>query len=117
MVLWIYLPARSILAEPYGDELTYFSPRWSDIFSANVGGGGVWGLLYDDACRPTSPTSSSARGFTPILLVTFVVIAMVLFRRAALGRPAPLDGDAGPARSRVPRCWRCVARASCWWPR
>ena len=87
MVLWIYLPARSILAAPVGDELTYFSPRWSDIVSANVGGGGIWKMLYDDRLSAGISNVEQSRGFTPVLLVTFLVVAVGLLRRCALGRP------------------------------
>jgi hypothetical protein len=108
MVLWIYVPARSILPEPYGGELTLFSPRWSDIFTASGAGGGLWGPLYDKMPATDFSAFERARGFTPILLVSFVVIALSLFRGTVLGRPTS-DVGRGRAVARPALLAICVA--------
>jgi hypothetical protein len=87
-VLWIYVPGRGLLPPSEWSEVTYYSPRWSDLWNAAGGGGGIWSWLYTRIPGFYESTIEIQRGFTPIVFLAFVVAGLMLIRTAALGRGA-----------------------------
>ncbi|HET9648111.1 MAG TPA: hypothetical protein VFP34_07745, partial [Microlunatus sp.] len=89
-VLWVYLPSRGLLPKPGWTDVVAFSPRWSDIWNASDGGGGIWHGLYARLPDLAQSNYEQQRGFTPILLVAFVVVTLTIFRSVVLANRAPV---------------------------
>jgi hypothetical protein len=97
---WVYLPALSLLPDPTWSEVPLFSPRWSDIVNAAWQGGGIWGPLYDDVFDGGGFNGEQALGFTPVLLVAFLVVGLGMLRRLALRRDEPGEVEPGAVAER-----------------
>lgn len=85
-VLWVYLPSRGLLPKPGWIDVQTYSPRWSDLWNGTAGGGGLWAPLYARLPELTQANNEQARGFTPVLFVTFVIVGLALVRGALSGR-------------------------------
>lgn len=98
LVLWIYLPSRSLLpASGWGDLIAY-GPRWSDLVNAAAFGGGLWSGLYEKVFDLSTFNGEQALGFTPILLASFGVAGLVLLRQAVVRTATVSDDLAVPQR-------------------
>jgi hypothetical protein len=102
---WIYLPARGLLPTPVWSSVTTYSPRWSDLFNASGGGGGIWGRLYDGAFSGPPISFERTLGFTPLLFVSFPIVGLLTVRSAVVrSEPEALDGGF-PARRGLMAAW------------
>ena len=93
-LLWVYLPSRNLLPPPGWLDVHIYSPRWSDILNAKDGGGGIWAWLYARFPELGQSVPEQARGFTPVLLGSFAVASLAVFRSVLAAQRAPLDGAA-----------------------
>ncbi len=84
-VLWVYLPSMGLLPKPQWLEVQIYSPRWSDLWNASEGGGGIWSALYDRLPLDGS-LNDQTYGFTPVVFVCFTVAGLAALRGAVLGR-------------------------------
>lgn len=89
-VLWVYLPSRGILPKAEVIDLQIYSPRWSDLINATGGGGGIWSRLYARLPMLDTSVPEQRYGFTPLLLLAFLVAGLWTLRSAViLPRAAP----------------------------
>lgn len=93
-VLWVYLPSRGLLPKPGWTDVMAYSPRWSDIWNASDGGGGIWHGLYARLPDLDQSNYEQQRGFTPILFLSLAVVTLVIFRSVVLARRAPVGAGA-----------------------
>lgn len=91
-VLWVYLPSRGLLPKPGWTDVMAYSPRWSDIWNASDGGGGIWHGLYARLPDLAQSNYEQQRGFTPILFLALAVAALAVFRSVVLARRSPVVG-------------------------
>ena len=87
-VLWVYVPSMGLLPTPLWLDVRIYSPRWSDLWNASEGGGGIWSWLY--ARLPLQDSVNDQKyGFTPAVLAGFIAAGTALLRSAVLHRPQP----------------------------
>jgi hypothetical protein len=99
-VLWVYLPSRGVLPPAQWIEVQTYSPRWSDIWNAIIGGGGLWSWLYLRFPTLAQSNTEQQYGFTPVLFGAFTVAGLWLLRTSVLAPRRPVPGrrpEAGPA--------------------
>jgi hypothetical protein len=94
-VLWVYLPSRGLLPKPGWQDVVAYGPRWSDIWNASDGGGGIWRGLYARLPELGQSNYEQQRGFTPILLIAFAVVTFAVFRSVVLARRVGGSGPVG----------------------
>ncbi len=87
-VVWVYLPSMGLLPPPGWLDVQIYSPRWSDLWNASEGGGGIWSSLYT-ALHFDSSVNDQRYGFTPIVFVVFATAALGVLRVAVRRRPRP----------------------------
>ena len=77
---WLFLPGRSVLPDYAWSDVLPFAPRWSDVIDAREGdGGGIWLDLYGVLFEPNTTSNVETRlGFTPLLLVSAMVVGVAL---------------------------------------
>jgi hypothetical protein len=108
LAAWIYLPARNVLPAPTWNEVVFYSPRLPDIANASADGGGLWGWLYDRLFGGSSVNFERLEGFTPVLLVAFVVVGIFAIRAVALRRHGSLEGRGLPGPRGLLAAWCTV---------
>jgi hypothetical protein len=108
LAAWIYLPARNVLPAPTWNEVVFYSPRWQDIANASADGGGLWGWLYDRIFGGDTINFERLEGFTPVLLVAFVVVGIFAIRAVALRHSDRLDGAGLPGARGLLAAWCTV---------
>jgi hypothetical protein len=108
LVVKVYLPSLGLLPSGSWDQVTFLSPRWSDILNATASGGGVWSWLYAKWFDPATAYGEQAFGFTPILFCGFVFFGFFQIRSGLLHRPAPVDAEGRPGRPQLVAMWFTV---------
>ena len=88
-VLWVYLPSRGLLPKSGWTDVIAYSPRWSDIWNASFGGGGLWSGLYARVPEFAQSNNEQQLGFPPVLFLAFAVAGLAVLRSSVLGRRAP----------------------------
>ena len=85
-VAGIYLPSKRLLPPPQWQDTVAFAPRFSDILDATGQGGGVWGQVYARYYGQFVIDFEQARGFTPVLFVSFMALGLFHLRQAVVAR-------------------------------
>jgi len=105
LVLRVYLPSLGLLPGGSWIQVTFLSPRWSDILNATASGGGVWSWLYARWFDPAAVNGEQSFGFTPILFCFLVFFGLYQLRSGLLHRPSPVDPAGRPGRSALVALW------------
>ncbi|WP_420120216.1 hypothetical protein [Nakamurella sp.] len=95
-VLWVYLPSRGLLPKSGWTDVIAYSPRWSDIWNASFGGGGLWSGLYARVPEFALSNNEQQLGFPPVLFVAFVAAGLAVLRSSVLGRSTSPADPADP---------------------
>lgn len=99
-VLWVYLPSRGLLPTSGWVDVVAYSPRWSDLWNATMGGGGLFSDLYARFPEYARSNNEQQLGFPPVLFLAFVVAGLAVLRSSVLGRRTPPADPAGIGGSR-----------------
>ena len=76
--------------------------------NAALNGGGIWQSLYERLFPAQSFGYEQARGFTPVLLVCFMLLGLFQLRRAVLEGNHPVATDGRPGARALAAMWLTV---------